>query len=68
MVSEKVAAVMLVVAIILAILSIAITINVNENFNINLSGSGIESLNAGNVQLVVESQGSIENESGGSAE
>ena len=66
MVSEKVVAVMLILAVILSIISIAITINTNSSINNTGAGSLAKSGNAGNVQLVIEPNSAAE-ASGGNA-
>ncbi|MBI2124371.1 hypothetical protein HYT92_01130 [Candidatus Pacearchaeota archaeon] len=65
MASEKVVAIMLILAVVLSILSIAITLNTNSSINNTGAGSLPEQDNAGNVQLVVENSAAETN--GGNA-
>ena len=68
MVSEKVVAVFLVLAIVLSIISIAITLNVNSSINNTGAGSPAKQGNAGNVQLIIEPNSAGAGASGGNAE
>lgn len=66
MLSEKVVAVMLVVAIVLSAISIAITLNANNISSIGNSSLKKTSSNSGNAQLIVENS-AIATASGGNA-
>ena len=68
MVSEKVVAIMLILAVVLSIISIAITLNTNSSTNNAGAGSLAKSGNAGNVQLVIEPNSAGEGASGGNLE
>ena len=66
MTSEKVVAIMLILAVVLSIISIAITLNTSSSTNNTGAGSLAKPGNAGNVQLVIELNSAAE-ASGGNA-
>ena len=68
MTSEKVVAIMLILAVVLSIISIAITLNTSSSTNNTGAGSLAKSGNAGNVQLVIEPNSAGEGASGGNLE
>ncbi|MBU1135890.1 MAG: hypothetical protein KJ559_00050 [Nanoarchaeota archaeon] len=64
MVSEKVAVILMIVAIILAVCSVAITLNFDSNNGIIGSQEVKDNSGSGNIKLIIEKNTGVENEKG----